>query len=445
MKTFFLEFEVAPTNTNAHFDFVEGALAACWIKENNSRSASAKARFFILKGDWEINKIETSPIEVTGENFLTQDWKEHYIEAQKQGVAIAYVAWARDGTTTAGPLELKSSYKPPISNHFETIKKLTNKGRCLHYDNGHRCDKIIKAHSIQKNRSLSEIADNGHVYIISSGKNNWKLTYEKRGINKVSTFLGFCKLHDNELFEPIDNYPLIPTDQQIILYSYRSICRELFVKENSVALFESQINNSFDKKIIIETISGCKTGATLGLDNLKRHKGIYDKCLINHSYSDIRYTLFISKQKPTIAFSGLFYPDFDFMGRPLQNLGDQNSSLQLITICSAPMPHGWGFLLAWHVTSSHVCIQLMRSLATMIHNNEDSLGDYLFRLVMSNCENLAISPQWWEALPAEKKEQIEDRATLMADIFSTTEPCYLTKDLDGISNWRFENIIYSMH
>jgi len=184
--------------------------------------------------------------------------------------------------------------------------------------------------------------------------------------------------------------------------------------------------------------------ATFGYENLIRHKEIYDKSLKDNSYSNIMYVIFISKQIPTIAFSGLFYPDFDFMGRILQNLGYQNSNLALLTFCSTPLDYGWAFLFAWHETSSNVCVEFMRSLATMIHNDSDSLRDYFFRLAITNYENLAISPKWWEDLSEGKKGKIIDRVSLMSDIFTVTEQSYLMKGLEGIANWQFENVISNM-
>jgi hypothetical protein len=450
MKIFFLQFKVIPTNVNEQFDLVEGALAHCWIKDNNPQSAYAKAEFSVSMGDWEIVKVESYPIEVIEAHFLERDLgKEQYCKAQKEGIAIIYLALSRDGKTTAGPIPIKSSYKFSLSDYINTQKRLAQKGRCLHYEKGSRCDVIIKAHSIQRNRSLLAIADNGHVYHISANighlkKNQGRLTYEKCGINKVSTFLGFCKRHDNELFESIDSYSLIPTEQQALLYAYRSLCRELFVTENALELTNKQLKNCDDQKAINMMLSGYMKGKNFGFKNLKRHKEIYDKSLKENLYSDIRYVIFISKQIPTIAFSGLFYPDFDFIGRILQNLGDHKSDLELLTFCSAPMEDGWAFLFAWHETSSNVCVAFMRSLATMIHNSSDLLRDYLFRLVMTNCENIAISPKWWEYLSEDKKGEIMDRVSLAADIFAITEQSYLMKGLEGISNWQFEKVISNM-
>ena len=275
-------------------------------------------------------------------------------------------------------------------------------------------------------------------------KNKGRLTFEKYGINKASTFLGFCKKHDNELFEPIDKFPLVPTNQQVVLYAYRSLCRELFVKENSLELLKSQLGAGINQNAINKLLRNMKQGTAFGLKNLKIHKIIYDNSLRKKLYHDVRHVLFISKQKPTIAFSGIFYPDFDFVGRQLQDLGDHNKNLQLITMASAPMNHGWGFLLAWHVTSSNVCVDFMRSLATMIHDKNNVLGDFLFRLVITSCENIAVSPNWWERLPENQKEQITLRETLRSDVFSMTKPFYLMKGLEGISNWDFKSVLSNM-
>ncbi len=450
MKTYFLTFQVIPTKTNEHYDTVKGALASCWVLGNDPQSALAKAEFLVSKGDWEIKGVENFPIEVTQDHFQEKDiGLQQYMKAQENEIAIFCAAYSKDGKTTAGPITLKPSYKFDISTFLKTYKKFQNQGRCLHYDSNERCREIINAHSIQRRRSLSEIAHKGHVYRLTSDistlkKSKGKLAYQKRGINNVSTFLGFCKKHDNELFGPIDNYPLRPTDEQIFLYGYRSLCRELFVKENFLNSLKSQLSNI---KNINNTIKNLlidfRTKTAFGLDNLKNHKSIYDNSLREKSYRDIRYVLFISKEKPFMAFSGLIYPDFDFMGRQLQDLGDHDSHLELITFCSAPTSTGWGFLFSWHKSSSNVCVDFMKSLATMMHANS-KIDDLLFRMVISNCENHAISPQWWEKLSTNHKEQIIAGVSNMADIFAMTKQTYLVEGLEGMANWNFENVISNM-
>lgn len=200
----------------------------------------------------------------------------------------------------------------------------------------------------------------------------------------------------------------------------------------------------YDNNAIKELLIDMRRGTAFGLGNLKKHKSLYDGSLREKSYNDIRYVLFISKQKPFIVFSGLIWPDFDFIGRQLQNIGNHESNLDLITFCSVPMDYGWGFLFSWHNSSSNICVEFMRSLATKIYDDNNKLGDTLFRIVMYNCENFAISPHWWEQLPMDHKEQITSMVSLRANIFYMTKPDYLMKGLEGISNWGFERVISKM-
>jgi hypothetical protein len=81
----------------------------------------------------------------------------------------------------------------------------------------------------------------------------------------------------------------------------------------------------------------------------------------------------------------------------------------------------------------------MKSLATTVYNGAD-LGDLLLRFVISNCENFAISPRWWESLPENEKEIIRNHAALGASPFSVIKPTYLLEGLEGVSKWEFETV-----
>jgi len=446
MKTYFLSLTVIPTQENEHYNVVEGASANFWILESSPENAFSKASFCISQYEWKLETIETPPVETKRDDFIERDIGLQYFDkAQKDGIAMVFLSWSKDGKTSFGPTEMQLSYNFNLNTFLKTTKQFKNKGRCLHYEAGERCQEIVNAHSIQKRGALSMIAHNGHVYRLTADlsilrKNKGRVSFQKKGINDVSTFLGFCRMHDNKLFEPIDNYPLIPTNQQVFLYGYRSLCRELFVKENSLNAIDGQLNDSMDRKWIKSVFSDIRRGTAFGLKNFRMHKSRYDNSVKNNLYQNIKYVLFTSTQKPFMAFSGVFYPDFDFIGRQLQDLGNHETALELITFCSAPMRSGWGFLFSWHDSNSTVCDDFMKSLATMICENRE-IGDLLFRLVISNCENHAIAPQWWENLPKQYKEQIIDTSSRMTDFLVITPPSYLLEGLEGISNWKFENVI----
>jgi hypothetical protein len=449
MPIFYLQFRVVPTTSNPSVNAVDGALASCWIDEDAATVALAKARFYVRRFDWEILKVEKPPTEVTEDNFRDRDvGLQQYRQAAEKGLAISFVAWATDGKTRSGPVTLARPDDFDLNLYLADRKKLKQKGRCLHYQAGRRCSHAIDAHSIQKNGALALIADNGHVYAMSSNfgdvrRHRGAPSYTKQGIQKVSTFRGFCAEHDHQLFRPIDTLPLIPTEQQALLYAYRSLCRETFVKENGLRLLEKRAGVRGKQPAVVQLLDQMRRGTTVGLNNLLRHKVAYEQSLESESYAEVNYVAFCSRQEPTLAFSGLFFPDFDFIGERLQNLGDRARKPDLLTFSFAPLESGWAVLFAWHSDSSKTCAPFMSSLANRIHADTTALGDHLFRLVISCCENVAIAPRWWEHLPEVARLAIQEAAGRMADIFALPEPDYLARGLEGISTWRFDGVMSS--
>lgn len=328
---------------------------------------------------------------------------------------------------------------------IEEIKRQKNIGRCLHYDSGRRCNEIINSHSIQRKHLADDVAENGHAYRINADyrtleNNNDRVGITKIGIRKkLSTFLGFCKTHDNEIFECIDNQPLSPTDKQVMLYSYRSLCREYFVKENALNVCTEYLTKNAVEKATKEFITTYMIGIKNGFNSLKFHKQKYDNSLKAKDYDDIEYVSFFSKEKPIIYFSGNIFPDFDFTGNILQDLGTTETYFQLITFFSAPTAGGWAYVFAWHKSSTEICKRYLQSLATCIHLNE-SCGDILFRHLISCCENHAISPIWWEKLSDKHKQEILNRVQLMVHPVVPLFPNYLNSGLEGIANWHFPEV-----
>jgi hypothetical protein len=449
MATFFLTLRVTPTARNAHVNDIEGALASCWVRDDTPQSALARAIFHVRRYDWDIGGIEDLPTETAQDDFAGRDIAlEQYKRAQEGGIAIAFACWAKDGKSSFGPIKLKRSDNFDLAFHLCESKRLSRKGRCLHYDAGSRCSRVIDSHSIQKNGSLSLIADNGHVYAISENfgdfnRNRGGVTYTKQGIGTVSTFRGFCEKHDREVFDPIDTVPLVPTHQQILLYAYRALCREVFVKENALTLMEKQVERNREQEPIYELLESMRRGTEFSLKNLRAHKRRYDESLSTWSFSDIKSVIFRTGQEPSMVFSGLFWPDYDFLGRRLQDLSDLRATLDLLTFSFVPMFHGWGILFAWHSRSSNACVPFMRSLATRIHEGGRA-GDFLFRLVISNCENMAMRPQWWESLIELDRIAVEKAASTSVDLFTPTRHDYLTRGMENISDWAFESVICDM-
>lgn len=168
---------------------------------------------------------------------------------------------------------------PFIKDYLSQLKRESNRGRCLHYSDGVQCNEIIDAHSIQKRGQLANIAESGHVYRLDASMAVLRTsgglpTFKKVGLNKASTFAGFCKQHDNSLFEPIDNGPLLLDHRQVALYAYRCLCREFFVKENAVRALNTIVQHAELDSDVRAFFQATQIGHTSGFNGLLHHKRI---------------------------------------------------------------------------------------------------------------------------------------------------------------------------
>ena len=150
------------------------------------------------------------------------------------------------------------------------------------------CSKnIINAHTISKSGSLKEISENGHVMgtkpsLSSLIKSEGKLTLEKVGINKASTFTGFCSVHDKNIFSPLEDQEINLSDKQLFLLAYRGFCRELFWKDQNkeTASLMRQSDRGLDPmaQAMIQSIAGnFDGGVDLAIRDLELIKKAMDQ------------------------------------------------------------------------------------------------------------------------------------------------------------------------
>lgn len=334
------------------------------------------------------------------------------------------------------------------ADFLNEIKRNESRGRCLHYESGEQCNEIISAHSIQKSKQLGAIAENGHVYRVISDlstmrKNNGRPAPKKIGVKRVSTFSGFCKKHDNELFMPIDDFLLEPNAEQIVLYAYRCMCREFFVKQNAESTMEGLKNHPELSKEMKDVLLSSLVGHSLGFHRLKHHKKYYDRALSEKKYDEFEYITFESKSPWNLQLSGVLFPDYDFQGKKLQEIGDFSSPLGFISFFTAPTSQGWSFNICWHGSSNEPCFKFVESLRSSVSNGE-KLQDALFRFSISCCENHAFRISWWDSLADSAKAEIISRVELVTDLGIPIPDRYLAGGLEGIAGWEFEHVYTSL-
>lgn len=143
----------------------------------------------------------------------------------------------------------------------KTRKKYLKPRKCI-YPNCTSLS-IKRSHSIAKSNSLKYIADQGHVLqpVLDEFRSNLKLSMEPIGINKASTFPGYCETHE-KLFQQYENRNL-HEDSFVLLQVYRAICREI-VHLNIEVNITQTLMDTYKSKIKQEAFS-------ILMANLKQH------------------------------------------------------------------------------------------------------------------------------------------------------------------------------
>lgn len=129
-----------------------------------------------------------------------------------------------------------------VGRLFSHMMKGTEVKECFYLD----CSqKPIRAHSIQNNRILIQIARNGIVLKVGFIPTAYGLEIDlvEEGRGKASTFPGFCSEHDTKLFLPIESKEYIPGDlEQEYLFAYRALAKEHNTKQKALRVIERIVN-----------------------------------------------------------------------------------------------------------------------------------------------------------------------------------------------------------
>ncbi len=164
--------------------------------------------------------------------------------------------WCRSGLKWKKCHDGRERLPPlPINEVFDKERGLLNEPRCLHPLAGKDCSaKIIGAHSVQKRVGLKAIEENGHVLALRRSfgwvhKTNGACLPERQGVQRASTFRGFCNKHDTALFQPIEAQPWIETKETAFLLSFLAVAFESYTKlyaEKACLWRKTWIDRGFD-------------------------------------------------------------------------------------------------------------------------------------------------------------------------------------------------------
>ena len=293
-------------------------------------------------------------------------------------------------------------------------RKLNAKPACLSPTDFHLDCKgsIIDSHTVSRSGSLGAIVRDGHVYsyavnIQSLEQTGGRVLPKLVGWRVASTFPGFCKHHDKQLFAPLEDQPFTGTAEQCFLLGYRAVSRELYTKQNSfnqIKLRSALASHNPGLKMMIDDLNH---GVELGLRDSLAHKERYDRVLATRDWQSCRALVVeFNEVFPIQCATGLF-PEQDIHGNRIQDLGPTATRPSAITIASFAADGKSFVVLSWLADSDAASRQLVDSIAACAVSE---MPGAIAALLLQASENCHFAPDWYDSLSEDGKKWIETQA-----------------------------------
>ena len=332
-------------------------------------------------------------------------------------------------------------------NPYETLKKLKEYNRkrvCLHPESGpSNCsEKIIKAHTIQRGRSLKQISEDGHVLgfatdAASLNKTNGQIDVKPFGTKTASTFNGFCSYHDNETFAPLEDGPFRATAEHCFLLGYRALCRELYQKATALDAMEflrlqDQGRQPHEQLYWQHSMDRVESGQNAGYRDLIARKKSFDAVLLKRSFCDAGFFAVETQEIPDVMASFGVTVQFDFQGTRLQDLSDLDKRLESIYVSIIAGARGGAIVFSWLTETTGASEAFVRSLNEF---RDEDLPDSIVRLVFEHSENTYFRPRWWRSLGDGIRNALLNRITRAVDLRVQRNPMCLRPDGNSYVSW----------
>lgn len=305
----------------------------------------------------------------------------------------------------------------PIGKIIASMKRELHSGYCLHPEaSENNCNKVIRAHTIQRNGGLSEITENGHIISPKKGvedivKNNGNTSPQEFGVKKASTFQGFCGFHDNKMFSPIEKRTILLCRETAFLLSFRAISYEFLTKESALKGWNNQKSIDKGQPFKVQTqvqnyIYIQYQGLQIGLKYIKKWKEKHDDMYLSKNYDNFEYySIEFNEILPLVA-SGSFIPEVDCSGKRLQILTEDVDLLDTISMNITSFKGKSILVFGWIPTENSKSKQFAKSFLELREENKANMA---FNIAIEQLENIYFKPSWWLSLKKNMLVEIEKR------------------------------------
>lgn len=317
--------------------------------------------------------------------------------------------------------------KRDFFSSFNTIKNKVLVKECFHEDKD--CsNRIIKAHSVQNNKILNAISQDGMVLMFDHDVNDEMALHSKmkpKGRKGATTFTGFCGHHDTTIFNPIENFDYEKGNkEQDFLFAYRALAKEYHSKKSVGNIYRhmltllreeryEEINKRFTgdnipseehKFFMQELFSTNLVGNEDAEQRFERFKGWANNWLNAGEFNNIVTHTLEFEEEYHLAVSSTTYIERDLNNNIINELSDWETMLAPLFITVFPQ-NGKTYVLLSHFARNNR--RYRRFAEQIVNSNIEEQKIIISNIILAYIENFAFSPTKWDGMSKESRDEIE--------------------------------------
>jgi len=297
-----------------------------------------------------------------------------------------------------------------LNRQFSEIKSDCKFKKCLFPDKSKCSERIIKAHSIQKNKILKKIAEKGMLVTSNMNKMLFSKEFEKVGINSASTFFGFCGYHDTVIFSQIENKDFTGRSEQNFLFSYRASSIEFVKKKIASCIYKKLVAQTQDNQIINQIMKNNMLGSEYGMKDLevilKKFSNELCQPKEDRNYEIITTLIFKFPYEAFIAVNSCFALEYDFDGYLINDLRNTSKIPAHVFLNIFPQKGKTYILLSCLSENKTTYSDIFTEIKSMPNSRKEI---FFSNMIISHCENFFMCPSKYYKIPKKARRLMVSR------------------------------------
>jgi hypothetical protein len=235
----------------------------------------------------------------------------------------------------------------------------------------------------------------------------------------------------------------VPSREQVGLLSYRTLCREIMGKTvlgRSVPVMREMDRGRAPRSQVRAQLTADEftKHVSQALPDLRREQMEWHKVIVDGAYERLSYAVIRLGSTPDVACAGVSQPDKDFVGRMLLDLRVPGTRQDDVAFGLIPADNGGLAVFGW---LGHFA-EAQEFVTSLLNLPEDRIPNQLVRYAFETFDNVWLSPDWWEALPAPEQDFLLERMNTGGLPYEagTADPYNLRDNGMSFVNWTITGV-----